>query len=204
MIPSKRILVVDDEPVNQKLIENLLEVMGHSPEFANNGFEALEKIKSGFDLVLLDIRMPGIDGIEVVRRIRGNPESADIPIIMITVLDDKETHIQAIQVGANDFINKPIDRLELQIRMESLLKMREAQNAIKLHLDELEKIVAERSAKLIESNELLKSELVERKHAVCDNVPDLLWAKDLEGNAIFVNKAVLFKLKNSANSDRSL
>ncbi len=165
MIPSKRILVVDDEPVNQKLIENLLEVMGHSPEFANNGFEALEKIKSGFDLVLLDIRMPGIDGIEVVRRIRGNPESADIPIIMITVLDDKQTRIEAIQAGANDFINKPIDRLELQVRMESLLKMREAQNAIKLHLDELEKTVAERNAKLIESNELLKSELAERKHA---------------------------------------
>ena len=82
--------------------------------------------------------------------------------------------------------------------------MREAQNAIKLHLDELEKTVAERNAKLIESNELLKSELAERKHAVCDNVPDLLWAKDLEGNAIFVNKAVLFKLKNSANSDRNL
>ena len=165
MIPSKRILVVDDEPVNQKLIENLLEVMGHSPEFANNGFEALEKIKSGFDLVLLDIRMPGIDGIEVVRRIRGNPESDDIPIIMITVLDDKQTRIEAIQAGANDFINKPIDRLELQVRMESLLKMREAQNAIKLHLDELEKTVAERNAKLIESNELLKSELAERKHA---------------------------------------
>ena len=122
MIPSKRILVVDDEPVNQKLIENLLEVMGHSPEFANNGFEALEKIKSGFDLVLLDIRMPGIDGIEVVRRIRGNPESDNIPIIMITVLDDKQTRIEAIQAGANDFINKPIDRLEFQVRMESLLK----------------------------------------------------------------------------------
>jgi CheY-like chemotaxis protein len=126
MIPSKRILVVDDEPVNQKLIENFLAVQGHSPEFASNGFEALEKIKSGFDLVLLDIRMPGMDGIEVVRRIRENPESADIPIIMITVLDDRETHIQAVQAGANDFINKPIDRLELHVRMESLLKMREA------------------------------------------------------------------------------
>jgi hypothetical protein len=57
---------------------------------------------------------------------------------------------------------------------------------------------------LIESNELLNSELVERKHVVCDNVPDLLWAKDLEGNAIFVNKAVLFKLKDSANSETSL
>jgi CheY-like chemotaxis protein len=64
MIPSKRILVVDDEPVIQKLTENVLAVMGHSPEFASNGFEALEKIKSGFDHVLLDIRMSGIDGIE--------------------------------------------------------------------------------------------------------------------------------------------
>jgi len=107
----KRILIVDDEPKNQRLIKEFLDVLGHSSEPANDGLEALEKLKSGFDLVLLDVMMPGMDGFDVVRHIRGNPEFADIPVIMVTVLDDKKTRIRAVEAGANDFINKPIDRL---------------------------------------------------------------------------------------------
>ncbi|MEI6134747.1 MAG: response regulator [Desulfomonile sp.] len=87
----KRILIVDDEPKNQRLIKDFLAVLGHTSEPANDGLEALEKLKSRFNLVLLDVMMPGMDGFEVVRHIRANPEVADIPIIMVTVLDDKQT-----------------------------------------------------------------------------------------------------------------
>ena len=132
MIRRKHILIVDDEPKNLRLIKELLEIRGQSSEPASNGLEALEKLKAGFDLVLMDIMMPGMDGFEVVRHIRENPEFADIPIIMVTVLDDKETRLRAVEAGANDFINKPIDRLELSVRMESLLKMKDAQDAIQI------------------------------------------------------------------------
>ena len=70
MIRRKHILIVDDEPRNQMLIKELLEIHGHSSEPASNGLEALEKLKAGFDLVLMDIMMPGMDGFEVVRHIR--------------------------------------------------------------------------------------------------------------------------------------
>ena len=128
----KRILIVDDEPKNQRLIKDFLAVLGHTSEPANDGLEALEKLKSRFNLVLLDVMMPGMDGFEVVRHIRENPEFSDIPVIMVTVLDDKETRLRAVEAGANDFINKPIDRLELIVRMESLLKMKDAQDAIQI------------------------------------------------------------------------
>ncbi|MEI6134750.1 MAG: PAS domain S-box protein [Desulfomonile sp.] len=165
MIPRKHILIVDDEPKNQRLIKDFLEALGHSSEHASNGLESLEKLSSGFDLVLMDVMMPGMDGFEAVRHIRENPEYVDIPVIMVTVLDDKETRIRAVQAGANDFINKPIDRLELSVRIDSLLKMKDAQDAIKRHQAELEETVAERSAKLLESNERLNIELAERKQA---------------------------------------
>ena len=79
------------------MIKDFLAVLGHSSEPANDGLEALEKLKSGFDLVLLDVMMPGMDGFEVVRHIRANPEVADIPVIMVTVLDDKETRLRPLR-----------------------------------------------------------------------------------------------------------
>ncbi len=153
----KRILIVDDEPKNQRLIKDFLAVLGHTSEPANDGLEALEKLKSRFDLVLMDIMMPGMDGFEVVRHIRENPEFADIPIIMVTVLDDKQTRIRAVQAGANDFINKPIDRLEFGVRIESLLKMKEAQDAIKRHQAGLEETVERRTSELLESEKRFRT-----------------------------------------------
>ena len=163
MAQRKHILVVDDEPQNQRLYKDFLDGLGHSSESANDGLEALEKLESGFDLVLLDIMMPGMDGFEVVRRIRNNLEFADIPILIATVLDDKETRIRAVQAGANDFLSKPIDGLEFRVRIESLLKMKDTQDTVRHRREELEAIVAERTAELRESNERLRVELAERK-----------------------------------------
>ncbi|MCX5873793.1 MAG: sigma 54-interacting transcriptional regulator [Deltaproteobacteria bacterium] len=183
MTQHKHILIVDDEPRNLRLIKDFLEVLGHSVEPANDGFEALEKLKSGFDLVLLDIMMPGMDGFEVVRHIRENQEFADIPVIMVTVLDDKQTRIRAVQAGANDFINKPIDRLELSVRIESLLKMKDAQDAIKRHRAELEETVERRTSELLESER--------RFRTLFESAQDSIFIKDKEHRYIDINTAAV-------------
>ena len=179
----KRILIVDDEPKNQRVIKDFLAVLGHSSEPANDGLEALEKLKSGFDLVLLDVMMPGMDGFEVVRHIRENPEFSDIPVIMVTVLDDRETRLRAVEAGANDFINKPIDRTELSVRIESLLKMKGAQDAIKRHQAELEESVERRTSELLESER--------RFRTLFESAQDFIFVKDREHRYIDVNVAAV-------------
>ena len=179
----KRILIVDDEPKNQRVIKDFLAVLGHSSEPANDGLEALEKLKSGFDLVLLDVMMPGMDGFEVVRHIRENPEFSDIPVIMVTVLDDRETRLRAVEAGANDFINKPIDRTELSVRIESLLKMKGAQDAIKRHQAELEETVERRTSELLESER--------RFRTLFESAQDFIFVKDREHRYIDVNVAAV-------------
>ena len=179
----KRILIVDDEPKNQRVIKDFLAVLGHSSEPANDGLEALEKLKSGFDLVLLDVMMPGMDGFAVVRHIRENPEFADIPVIMVTVLDDRETRLRAVEAGANDFINKPIDRTELSVRIESLLKMKGAQDAIKRYQAELEETVERRTSELLESER--------RFRTLFESAQDFIFVKDREHRYIDVNVAAV-------------
>jgi len=179
----KRILIVDDEPKNQRLIKDFLAVLGHSSEPANDGLESLEKLKSGFDLVLLDVMMPGMDGFEVVRHIRENSQFADIPVIMVTVLDDKETRLRAVEAGANDFINKPIDRLELRVRIESLLKMKDAQDIIKRNQAELEETVERRTSELLESER--------RFRTLFESAQDFIFVKDREHRYIDVNVAAV-------------
>lgn len=127
----KRILVVDDEEQDRSLLEAMLDSFGYSAELTGDGAEALQKLGSYIDLVLLDVLMPGLDGLEVARRIRNRTDCGDIPIIMVTALTAKEDRLQAIAAGANDFISKPIDRTELQVRLASLLKMKDAQEALR-------------------------------------------------------------------------
>ncbi|MBM3299196.1 MAG: response regulator, partial [Deltaproteobacteria bacterium] len=153
---SRRILVVDDEQRNRNVLGAVLRSLGFESEAARDGFEALERIKEGFDLVLLDVMMPGMDGLEVARRIRQAPDVSDIPIIMVTILTGKEDRLRAVEAGANDFISKPIDKVELRVRMASLLKMKEAQDAIKRHKADLETEVRKRTSELRESEERLR------------------------------------------------
>lgn len=148
MNQPKRILIVDDEKLNRKLLEDLIASLGHEPETARDGVEALAKLKLDIDLVLLDVMMPGMDGFEVARRIRKDPETSHIPIVMVTALTSEKDRLSAVQAGANDFIAKPIDKTELQVRTESLLKMKEAQDAIKRHREMLEETVQKRTVSL--------------------------------------------------------
>jgi len=148
MNQPKRILIVDDVELNRELLEDMVASLGHKPEMARDGVEALAKLKLDIDLVLLDVMMPVMDGFEVARRIRQDPDTSDLPIVMVTALTSKEDRLLSVQAGANDFITKPVDKTELQVRTESLLKMKEAQDAIKRHRAMLEETVQKRTASL--------------------------------------------------------
>jgi len=145
---TKRILIVDDEEQNRLLYMSILDELGHEYETAQDGIEALAKLELDIDLVLLDVKMPHMDGFEVARRIRRDRESFDVPIIMITALASREDRIRAVEAGANDFIAKPADLLEIQVRTASLLRMKDAQDELKRHKTELEEMVKRRTDSL--------------------------------------------------------
>lgn len=148
MDKPKRILVVDDEDLLRDSLRDMLEMLGHEPETARDGIEALAKLTFDFDLILLDVMMPGMDGYEIARRIRQDPEKCDIPIVMVTGLTSMGDRLRAVEAGANDFIAKPFDLTELKVRTDSLLRMKEAQDAIKKHKSELEITVDKRTEAL--------------------------------------------------------
>lgn len=151
---SAAVLVVDDNEMNRDLLRQLVEREGHHVTEAHDGYQALQAIdERSFDLVLLDAMMPGIDGFDVAQRIRTSPHSSDLPIIMVTALASQEHRLRAVLAGANDFVSKPIDKVELRVRMASLLKMKKAVDAIKRHEAELEVLVAKRSAALVRSHQ---------------------------------------------------
>ncbi len=130
------ILIVDDEPRNLKLLSAMLASQNYRLVTAQSGNLALE-IASRMrpDLILLDVMMPDIDGFEVCRRLKKKPGMQMVPIIMVTALREKEHRIRAMQAGADDFLSKPVDRIELLIRIKSLLRIkRYADRLISSHL----------------------------------------------------------------------
>jgi putative two-component system response regulator len=131
MAARKRILIVDDAPLNRELLEAMVTSLGHEVELAADGFAALAALKREFDLVLLDVMMPEMSGFEVVQRIRNGSDQPDIPICMVTALAEEEQRQRAVKFGANDFIAKPVDMVELEMRVASLLRVKEAQDAAK-------------------------------------------------------------------------
>ena len=148
MSEARRILVVDDVEQNLALLGGLVRSLGYEVETARDGLEALAKLALGVDLVLLDVMMPGLDGYEVARRVRADPRTADLPIILVTVLDSREDRVKAIQAGASDFIAKPVDKTELLVRIASQLRLKEAQDALKRSQAGLEEQVARRTEEL--------------------------------------------------------
>jgi len=141
-----RILIVDDHEDNVELLRARLESWGYATESAMNGMEALSKVEdSPPDLILLDVMMPQIDGMEVARRVKSNTDLPFIPIIMQTALDTTEDKVEGLEAGADDYITKPIEFPELKARLKSMLRIKRLQ-------EELE----ERERQLLEANERLR------------------------------------------------
>ncbi len=121
---TSTILIVDDEPTARQTIESILEEQGYRLEMAENGIQALEKARRILpDVILLDVMMPGMNGFEVCKRLRSEPLLAEIPIIMITALDDRQSFLSGLEAGADDYITKPYDRHELRARLLGITRL---------------------------------------------------------------------------------
>lgn len=129
---SSLILIVDDEYAGRETLQSILESEGYQLEMAENGMQAIEKAKRLMpDVILLDIMMPGMTGFEVCERIRNDPQIAEIPIIVLTALDDRESLLTALKAGADDFISKPFDRYELRARLLGITRLNRYQKLIR-------------------------------------------------------------------------
>jgi putative two-component system response regulator len=130
------ILVADDQAANRELLDELLTTQGFRVVTVPDGAAAVEELtRTQVDLVLLDVMMPHLNGFEVCQKIKSNPETYLIPVVLVTALSDKQDRIEGIKAGADDFLTRPVDRAELLARVGSLLKL-------KYRTDELERAEA--------------------------------------------------------------
>jgi putative two-component system response regulator len=179
------VLIVDDEYIGRETLQSVLEGEGYELEMAENGFQAIEKAKKLLpDVILLDVMMPGMTGFEVCQRIRSDPQIAEIPIIILTALDDRESLLNALKAGADDFISKPFDRYELRARLLGITR-----------LNRYQKLLQER-AKLREAN----AQLLNAYEATIDGLSHALDLRDreTEGHSRRVTELTL-KLAQSLN-----
>ncbi len=162
---SSLVLIVDDEYIGRETLQSVLEGEGYQLEMAESGMQAIEKAKQLLpDVILLDVMMPGMTGFEVCQRIRSDPQIAEIPIIILTALDDRESLLNALKAGADDFISKPFDRYELRARLLGITR-----------LNRYQKLLQER-AKLREAN----AQLLNAYEATIEGLSHALDLRDRE------------------------
>jgi PAS domain S-box-containing protein len=153
-----RVLIVDDDPRNAQLLEIMLATEGFALLTAFSGEEVLSIVaQQPPDLVLLDVMMPGMGGYEVTRVLKGNQATRNIPIIMVTALDDREARMLGLKAGAEDFLSKPVDRAELCVRVRNLLRLKAYGDYHDKYGQMLEGEVGSRAAALAESEGLYRS-----------------------------------------------
>jgi len=122
-LPS-HILIVDDDEAGQLALEGLLSLEGYQLTVASNGYEAIETARAILpDLILLDVMMPGMDGFEVCQYLRQDALLAEVPVILVTTLDSQESRVRGLEAGADDFISKPFDRVELRARVSTVTRL---------------------------------------------------------------------------------
>jgi putative two-component system response regulator len=143
------VLVVDDQPLNCALLESFLKEDGYRTRLAESGQAALRAVEAELpDLILLDLVMPGMGGMEVIQSLKSNERSMTIPIIVVTGYSNIESRIQAFQAGAEDFLAKPVERSELRARVRNLLRVKEYHDLVVQNNRTLESEVQERTAQL--------------------------------------------------------
>ena len=156
------ILVVDDEDRNLRVMDAMLVPLGYEVLLASEGEEALQKARElSPDVILLDVMMPRIDGFEVARRLKEEEETRIIPIVMVTALSEVEDRVKALEVGADDFLTKPVDKTELRARVGSLLKVKAYNDHMRNYQKELEAAVAKRTEELRQAFQKVKAASLE-------------------------------------------
>jgi putative two-component system response regulator len=148
------VLIVDDNELNRELLSGLVETLpgNHARPFASAG-ESLAYCRGHeADLYVVDYMMPGMDGIEFVRRVRALPGRAEVPIIMVTAADDRTVRQRALEAGATDFLSKPVEAQEFLVRVRNMLSLRQAWCRLTLRADSLAAEVA-RATEQIKVNE---------------------------------------------------
>jgi PAS domain S-box-containing protein len=153
-----RILIVDDDPLNRQLLEAMLAPEGFFLQAAASGEDALTMVaRQPPDLILLDVLLPRMDGYQFAARIKGSVTTRNIPIIMVTDLDDRKAMMLGLSAGAEDFLTKPVDRAELCVRVRNLLRLRAYGDFQDKYSQMLEGEVGLRTADLVESERLYRS-----------------------------------------------
>lgn len=153
MDAPNKILIVDDEPRNCKLLEVLLSHEGYRTSSAYSGEQALDMIKHEQpDLILLDVMMSGMNGFQVAGKLKSDPATQQIPIIIVTALEDRNSMLTALNMGAEEFISKPVNTTELKVRVRNLLRLKEYSDFLAQHNHILNQQVAERTEELRQSH----------------------------------------------------
>ena len=160
------ILVVDDVATNRSVLVSLLAKPGCEVVEADGGKRALELVEQlPLDLVVLDVLMPGLSGIEVLERIRSRFTSSELPVLMLTVKDDIDDVVKALEIGANDYVTRPFDYTVLTTRINALISYKQTQDSIRESHTRLESRIAERTKELVNANRALHAEVSERIQA---------------------------------------
>ena len=136
-LPASKVLIVDDNPQNLELLMAYMEeVPNVTTTPAVNGIEALDQVaRDKPDLILLDVMMPKMSGFEVCRRLKSDPETRDVQIVMVTALNEVGDHERAVDSGTDEFLTKPVNRIELITRVKSLLRVRHLKCRLQQQLD---------------------------------------------------------------------
>lgn len=180
---KKRVLVVDDIRTDLHFVGKLVIGFDHEVILAESGLSALEVADGSIDLIIVDAVMPDMDGFELVRSVRANQQLSHIPVIMVTSLSGKKDRIKAVEVGINDFISKPVDRIELKVRMDSMLRMKEAQDRVREYQKELEHLVEQKTFAL--------NSTLQKLQAVLDGMNDCMVTVDRDLRITEMNQAFL-------------
>lgn len=164
-----RILVIEDDLMNSRLLATILTRLDYAVETAFDGITGLEKAESSPpDLILLDINLPRMNGYEVARRLKQADKTKIIPIVVVSSFAEVENRIKALEAGADDFLSKPIDQVELRARVHSLLKVKLFNDHMVNYQKILEAEVAKRTQQLSQTFEELKSAVEKIKQASLD------------------------------------
>jgi len=182
-----RIMIVDDQPSNLRIMKQLALSLSEAGEVETyaDPVEALEAINENVpDLIVSDYNMPGMDGAAFVAALRELPDCSDIPVVIVTIYEDKDFRYRALQAGATDFLLSPIDHQEFRIRLRNLLQLREHQRAVKNHARSLER-------KIVEDNDHFTANIQElegRVRQLIDAVPALISVSNAARRYLYVNQ----------------